>query len=141
MTKSEFHQPTGIVIKNIELIKMNRYIIDEFETYWQQGSGDGYIDYCVNDTIKYSLLIGPNKKHGIYLHYIDNETDEHWLSLGNIFSLDEVAETADEIYASIGLFLPVEKAWEGVKEFLISGKRTDLIEWIKPDIIPADGNW
>lgn len=141
MIKTEFHQPTGDVIENISISEMKKYIVDEFREYWMQGSGDGFIDYFIDGSNKYSMMIGPNEKYGIYLHYIDNEKDDNWLSLYDKDYLNTVAETADEIYASIGLFLPIEKAWEGIKEFLLTGKRSESITWVKPDIIPEMGNW
>jgi len=141
MIKTEFHQPTGRVIENISITEMKKYILDEFEGYWRQGSGDGLINFFIDGANRYSMLIEPNEQYGIYLQYIDNETDEHWLSLFDENVLNEVVETADEIYASIGLFLPIVRAWDAIKEFLMTGKRSELITWVKPDIIPADGNW
>ena len=77
----------------------------------------------------------------IYLQYLDNVKHEIWLSLENVKKLNEVAETADEIYASIGLFLPIEVAWEGIKDFLLTGKRSEKIKWVEPNIIPENGNF
>ena len=88
-------------------------IIDNFMNYWMQGSRDGFIDFHENDL----------------------------LSLNNENKLAEVAETAEEIYASIGLFLPIELAWEGILDFIKTGKASPKIKWITPEEIPEDGNW
>lgn len=141
MIRTEFHQPTGDVIENISIDKMKKYIVDEFLTYWRQGSGDGYIDYYVDESKQYTMMIGPNENHGIYLQYLDHVKQETWLSLENDHHLEDVAETADEIYASIGLFLPIETAWEGVKAFLLTGNRSEKIMWTEPHIIPENGNY
>lgn len=141
MIKTEFHEPSGKIIENIDISEMKKNTIDQFDKYWTQGSGDGLIDYIVDGYNKYSMLIGPNNRYGIYLHFIENEGDNHWLSLNNKDNLDKVTETADEVYASIGLFLPIDIAWEGIKEFLLTGKRSEMITWVKPEVIPVNGNW
>ncbi|MNN93694.1 hypothetical protein D3C81_2121920 [compost metagenome] len=64
-----------------------------------------------------------------------------WLSLENELRLNQFVESSDEWYASIGLFMPVEKAWIAISEFLISGEKTDLINWINSEDMPKDGNW
>ena len=50
-------------------------------------------------------------------------------------------ETAEEIYASIGLFLPKEEAWEEIQYFIETGKPLSSIMWITPDDISENGNW
>ncbi|MNP59827.1 hypothetical protein D3C76_1548540 [compost metagenome] len=35
----------------------------------------------------------------------------------------------------------LEKAWIAISEFLISGEKTDLINWINSEDMPEDGNW
>lgn len=141
MKKTEFYQPTGEVIENISIDQMKKYVIDEFIEYWKQGSGDGCINYYVEDSKKVTMMIGPNDEYGIYLHYIDVGNNKTWLSLKDPSRLGEVAETAEEIYASIGLFLPIEVAWEGIKEFLLTGKRCEKIDWVQPNVIPENGNY
>jgi hypothetical protein len=61
--------------------------------------------------------------------------------LNDINNLDDVAETANDIYASIGLFLIKETAWKGIKKFLQTGELSKDIEWSTPDVIPEDGNY
>lgn len=88
-----------------------------------------------------TLLIGPNIKYGLYLHFVDNINHIDLLSLNNENELDEVAETAEEIYASIALFLPIELAWEGILYFIQTGEASLKIRWITPKKIPKNGNW
>lgn len=66
---------------------------------------------------------------------------EEWLSLEDSSALNQSVECSDEWYASIGLFLPIERAWIAIKEFLVFGAKTDLINWINSDEMPDDGNW
>lgn len=141
MIRTEFQPPFGAMIENITIEQMEKLIIDDFETFWEKGCGDGSIDFYVEGKKKSTLMIEPNVKHGIYLNYTDHRTQEEWLSLNDMNNLDEVAETADEIYVSIGLFLPKEIAWIGIKEFLQTGERSKNIEWTTPDIIPDNGNY
>lgn len=139
-----FYPPDGNPIDNITPEEFKRLAIDNFEEYWMQGSGDGYIDCCVGTTVR-TLLIGPNIEYGIYLHLMEDDkeakTEKDYLSLYDRTKLHEVAETADEIYASVGLFLPLDLAYEGIKHFLLTGELSDKITWVTPDIIPEDGNW
>lgn len=116
-------------------------IIDQFETYWLQGSGDGFIDFYENDKKVSTLMVGPNVEYGLYLHFIDNINKVDLLSLSNEDKLNEVAETAEEIYASIGLFLPIDVAWEGILDFIETGKPSSKIKWITSNDIPEEGNW
>ena len=78
----------------------------------------------------------------MYLHFIDNISDTDLLSLNDEDTLYEVAETADELYVSVGLFLPVELAWAGIVYFIEHGKTSPKIRWITPDDLTDDGgNW
>ena len=126
-------------ITNIETLKGE--IINKFETYWMQGSGDGFIDYYEDENKISTLLIGPNIEYGLYLHFVNKNGKNDLLSLYNKCKLDEVVETADEIYASIGLFLPIEVAWKVISDFVETGRASSKIEWITPGDIPENGNW
>ena len=141
MRQIVFTDPNGKknVIDNVDWLKS--MIIDQFETYWLQGSGDGFIDFYEDDNKISTLMIGPNVEYGLYLHFIDNINKTDLLSLNNEHELNEVAETAEEIYASIGLFLPIEVAWNGILDFIETGKVSSKIKWITPSDIPEEGNW
>ncbi len=136
-----FTGPDGKKNEIMDIVKLREDIISNFYEYWGQGSGDGYIDLYQNSLKKATLMIGPNKEYGIYLHFIDVENRRDWLSLYDTDKLDRVVETADEIYASVGLFLPLELAWEGIVAFIESGDMSPKIKWITPDDIPENGNW
>lgn len=141
MIRTEFQPPFGEMIEDIKIEEMKKLIIDDFETFWEKGCGDGSIDFYLDEKKQSTLMIEPNVNYGIYLNYTDYRTQEEWLSLNDMNNLEEVAETANEIYASIGLFLPKETAWIVVKEFLQTGERSRDIEWVTPDVIPEDGNY
>ena len=99
-------------ITDLNVIKKD--IIDNFDIYWMQGSGDGYIEYFSDDKRVSMLMLGSNIAYGLYLHYIDFVDNVEYLSLFDKSRLEEIVETAEEIYASIGLFLPKEEAWQGI---------------------------
>ncbi len=141
MKSAIFNGPNGkeTVISNISLFK--EMIMGDFNTFWMQGSGDGFIDFYEDNEKIATLMLGPNIEYGLYLHFIDHVTRINLLSLHDENKLEEVAETAEEIYASIGLFLPIDLAWEGVLEFIRTGKASSKIRWITPDDIPESGNW
>lgn len=141
MKKVIFHDPEGNELLITDMSALKRDVIDNFDIFWMQGSGDGYIEYFVEDKKVSTLMLGPNIEYGLYLHYIDEVERVDLLSLNDEENLNEVAETADEIYASIGLFLPKEEAWEGIQFFVETGKPLQSIKWITPDDIPETGNW
>lgn len=143
MHRIVFQTPDGIEIENPEIRQLMEYIIDEFPEYWHQGNGGGILDF--EDETKgrrRRLLILPNDEFGIYLQYIKKDNNEEtWLSLCNGLELKITAECGEELYASIGLFLPKERAWLAIEEFCKTGERTDKIDWISPSEIPEEGNW
>ena len=107
-----------------------------------QGSGDGFIEYYDEKYNKIvTLMLGQNIQAGMYLHYIDELQKIDLLSLYNINELNEVLETAEEIYASKGLFLPLDIAWNAIKYFIETGLPSPIVIWVTPEIIPEDGNW
>lgn len=141
MKRVVFTDPNGEKIEITDINYIKRLIIDNFESFWLQGSGDGFIDFYEEGKKISTLLIGPNITYGLYLHFIDNISHSDLLSLNDENELTEVAETAEEIYASIGLFLPIELAWEGILDFIQTGKTSSKITWITPELIPEEGNW
>lgn len=136
-----FTDPNGGKKMISDIKEFKRIVIDDFENFWMQGSGDGFIDFYEDDKKISTLMLGPNINYGLYLHFIDYINHFDLLSLNNENELTEVAETAEEIYASIGLFLPIELAWEGILDFIETGKTSSKIRWITPDSIPEEGNW
>lgn len=135
-----FYPPQGKTIKNIDLSQMKKYIIDEFENYWFDSTSDASIQCFLKDKHISDMIIGTNIEYGIFIHYISNT--ENKLSLYDETKLNEVVDGANcELWASTGLFLPKELAWEVIKEFLETGKASDKIKWILPDDIPKNGNY
>lgn len=145
LKKCIFHTPDGDELSLTDISYLKPKMIGDFNNYWSIGSGDGlmeYYDESGNNTS--SLIIETNTDCGIYLHYMENisyKDRKDLLSLYDETELSVVVEGADEIYASKGLFLPLELAWEGICYFVSYGKPFSKIKWITPDDIPDDGNW
>jgi hypothetical protein len=139
MARVVFTGPTGTSIDNPDLDYLRNLVLSPPPGYWSQGNGGATFEYGAEQCRK-QLLYLPNPRHGIYLKYCD-EGDNEWLSLQDPTKLEEVAECSDQWYASVGLFLPPEKAWEAVAEFCRTGRRTDRISWIDPGELPEGGNW
>lgn len=103
------------------------------------------IDLFENSRLLDTMLVSPHSESGIYLQYIENSGDAKnyitYLSLYDDSKLNETLETFDEIYASRGLFLPIDLAWNAVLDFITSGARSSKITWITPESIPEGGNW
>ena len=126
-------------VKNLDILK--KRIIDDFEAFCQEGSGDGFIDYKFDDNHEVSLMIEPNPDYGIYLHFMNDDEGIEMLSLHDRNRLSEVVEYNDEMYASMGLFLPLEDAWKAISDFVATGQVSDKISWISVNEMPEDGNW
>lgn len=141
MKQVVFTSPNGEKIEVKDIADLKQDLIEDFDSYWMQGSGDGFFDYWNNGKKEATLLIGPNINMGLYLHYIDRVNRLDLLSLNDINDLHDVVETAEEIYASKGLFLEKNTAWEAICVFCNTGKASKEITWVTPDIIPPDGNW
>lgn len=117
-------------------------MIDDFTEYWQDGSGEGDIQIFENNQLQSTLMIEPSiELERIYLHFIDNLNGEDWLSVYDRENLEETIEIVEEVYASAGLFLPLELAWKGIEEYVRTGRRTGQIDWITPKEVPENGNW
>lgn len=135
-----FYPPKGKEIKNIDLVQMKKYIINDFESYWFDNTSDAVIQCFKNNKHTSDMIIGTNIEYGIFLHYTNNIEDK--LSLYDETKLNEVVDGANcDLKVSAGLLLPKELAWEVIKEFLETGTASDKIRWISPDDIPEDGNY
>lgn len=141
MKRVMFTNSNGRETEVADIHQLKHDLIDDFEKYWMQGSGDGYFDFYLDEKRTASLFLGPNIREGLYLHYVDRIERKDLLSLKDKNRLHEVAETAEEIYASKGLFLDRESAWNAICYFFDNGKNSPEVEWITPDLIPEDGNW
>lgn len=125
-----------------DLGQLRSEMIDDFAQYWQDGSGEGDIQIFENNQLQSTLMIEPSiELERIYLHFIDNLNGEDWLSVYDRENLEETIETVEEVYASAGLFLPLELAWKGIGEYVKTGRRTGQIDWITPKEMPENGNW
>jgi len=104
--------------------------------------GEATIHFGEGDERSVLLLLhhGPL---GYYLHYFQHFTRPDradWLSLGDPTRLAEVV-MPDDWEASAGLFIPTDRAWLVIEEFCRSGRRSDKIDWIRPEDMPEEGMW
>lgn len=145
MKKLFYNSPDGlrIIMNDLEELKIN--VLFKFPQYWQKGNGEGILEWYNDEKLIYSLLIFPNDNYGIYLFYIDNinfKEQQIWLSLEDDRKLGDLkAEYSYECYASIGLFLPIDKAWIAIEEFCKTGLRAKNINWIKEEEMPEDSHY
>jgi hypothetical protein len=135
-----FNDGNGVETEVNDLDYLKNRIIDQFEVFCSEGSGDGFIDYRDNGH-EVTLMIEPNPDYGIYLRFVDDEEGIELLSLSDKNNLSEVVEVNDDLYASLGLFVPIEEAWKAISDFVTTGRASDRIEWISVEDMPEDGNW
>ena len=140
----QFHAPDGPIVENPNIETLRTNMIDNFPDYWYQGSGDAMICCYNDDKLESTILIFPSEEHGIYLRYLTQENGRvkaNWVSMENTSNLATLTECSDEWYVSVGLFMPLEKAWSGIKYYLETGERSPEIDWIRPSELPDESNW
>jgi hypothetical protein len=82
-----------------------------------------------------------NPDHGVLLHYHKwgGERAEMYYSRGDLRRLREWVWTVHGSLMPVGLFIPFERAWLAVKEFMeTDGALPKNIEWIAAADIPED---
>jgi hypothetical protein len=132
-----FFEPRYVLpwTRNPDLEELRRIFLHPNGPGWQ--FGDAMIRYDERGQ-QFTLIVLSHPELGYYLKYLDS-CDE-WLSLGDASRLAEVV-IPDDWEASAGLFIAPDQAWLAIKEFCLSGKRTNQIAWITPDQVPDEGNW
>lgn len=138
MVRVVFKEPSGSKTENPSIDHLRQLILAPPDDYWRRGTGGATLEY-IDEFSNNKMLILPNELLGYYLKYI-NGSEYEWISLEDPSKLSEVAECADEWFASIGLFLPKQKAWIAIEEFCRTGARTNQIDWITPSDLPEGGN-
>src|SRR5262245_52296170 len=87
------------------------------------------------------LTIVGNPGHGVLLHHVkagQGRRDVYYSS-GDLNRLREWVETKHGDLMPVGLFIPFERAWTAVKQFIeTDGALPQSIVWIAGDDIPPD---
>lgn len=139
MKYTYYYSPMDEIITNIDTDILYNDIIKNFKNYWSSvNTAYAEIHYFEDEESIATLIINVHLDYGIYLRH---ESNEEKLSVFDKNKLDEIVWTKDVCDISMGLFLPPELAWKGIKEFLETGTASTEIEWISPDDIPEGGNY
>lgn len=139
MKYTKYDRPDGNIITNIDPDILYNDIIKNFKDYWSSvGVACTEIQYFEDDELTASLYINVHLDYGIYLNY--SRVDEK-ISVFDKNKLSEIVWTKDVCDFSMGLFLPPELAWKGIKEFLETGTASKEIEWLSPDDLPEGANF
>ena len=140
----QYIAPDGLTISNPDIADMRTNMIDNFSDYWKHGNGSATINFFIDKKIQNSILVFPSKEYGIYLKYLyitDGKITDEWVSIENPMKLNVFTECCDEWYVSIGLFLPLEKAWKAIQDFWLDGNKSKQIYWINTADMPKGSNW
>jgi hypothetical protein len=87
------------------------------------------------------LVIVGNLGHGVLLQHVKagGGRRDVWYSSGDLERLQEWVVTKHGDLRPIGLFIPFDRAWNAVKEFIEKdGARPQNITWISQRDIPPD---
>lgn len=67
---------------------------------------------------------------------------ESWVSVGDHSTLEDVFDTGDCEFAARGMFLPIEKAWLAVEDFMADPfEKSPRIEWEDAERYPGLPDW
>jgi hypothetical protein len=89
--------------------------------------------------IDLSLTVLGNVRYGVFLHYDRHggTCSEDYFSNGDLKRLREWIETKHGDLRPVGLFIPFERAWTAVKEFIeTDGALPQSIAWVSSHDIP-----
>lgn len=119
----------GKNFSNVTLNTLYESIFLNYNKDWLMGDSEAEINYINNNkSIAGLKLIGTKK--GIYIHYNGFNTEK--ISLYDKNSLNKnIIVLIDEIKISSGLFLPIDLAWEVIKDFINNGKPSNKITWLE----------
>lgn len=106
-------------------------------------------EHGVDSRIKATLLLYADPKYGLLLDYrrSSGEKRESFVSKGDLQRRLEWVKTQQGTPLSIGLFVPIERGWSALKQFIESkGALPTAIEWVAaadlpPDTFPAADKW
>lgn len=129
----------GKNFSNATLNTLYESIFLNYNKDWLMGDSEAEINYINNNkSIAGLKLIGTKK--GIYIHYNGFNTEK--ISLYDKNSLNKnIIVLIDEIKISSGLFLPIDLAWEVIKDFINNGKPSNKITWLEIDDIQKNINY
>jgi len=134
-----YYSPQSKVITNVELDVLYNNIIKNFKNYWlSANSSTAEIHYFEDENLIASLIINVSIDNGIYLRY---ESNKEKISVFDKTKLSTIIWTKDVCDFSLGLFLPPQLAWDGIKKFLQTGNASNKINWMNPEDLPENGNY
>ena len=134
-----YELPEGKTITNIDSNIVYNDVIKNFNNYcFSVSTACTEVQYYENNKLIASLFINVHINYGIYWR---QESNAGKLAVCEKSKLNEIVWTKDVCDFSMGLFLPPELAWKGIKEFLKTGTASTEIEWISPNDIPEGGNY
>ena len=86
------------------------------------------------------LAMWGNPELGVLLHYAlygGGEPRRDWFSLGDMTRIRQWVRSLHDTPLPVGLFIPFDKAWLAVKEFMeTDGKLPTSIKWVKGSDLP-----
>jgi hypothetical protein len=139
MATIRFEPPDGADIENPSLDFLQPLFTPQATDFWQQGSGDGVLIYSGMGKISKLILLF-HSSLGFHAKYLDHDR-RPWLSLSDPNQLSKVIVSGNNWRVSRGLFLPIDRVWNVVADFVSTGERSSSITWIEPRNLPREGNW
>ena len=129
--------PSCDMVDNPSLDLLEDCVLRRDETYWDVDAGDATLE-TVTDSFRVVLLLELVVSHGFCIYYM-HKKDGHFVSLGsdNFRDAVEKAVGGQPRFLPAAVFVTREMAWQVVKDFYATGRRSDVIRWIAR----RDMNW
>ena len=122
---------------DVSLAEIKETFIDNFESFWATEADNDWLDiypYANVDGVNVDFMMEPYPGRGYYIAYVEYPPDKPdgiwWFSLYDETKKEEIESPGTLYEVSEGLILPPDLAWEALKTFLETGKRTDKIRWM-----------
>ena len=140
----EWHEDlNGRDLNEVSLAEIKETFIDNFESFWATEADNDWNEIFIHAKIgdvHIDFMMEPYPGRGYYVAYIEYAPDDSkeiwWVSPYDLTKTEQLESPGTLYEVSEGVILPPDLAWEALKTFLETGKRSDKIEWVDSQTLP-----
>jgi hypothetical protein len=140
----EWHEDlNGRDLNEVSLAEIKETFIDNFGSFWATKANNNWMEIFIHAKIgdvHIDFMMEPYPGRGYYIAYMEfppeNPDGIWWASLYDETKKEEIESPRTLYEVSEGVILPLDLAWEALKTFLETGKRSDKVPWVLEKDIP-----